>query len=128
MGHMPQNADGQTATSEIARFYSTVTATGLQSRLRYVSGICEFNIIDAGTWRVIIKEGMPTVTQDTSSATPADCVVSSTAEDFLRVAHRENHLNVMAAVLQGLITVTGDVGFATLVLGSAILEPIGQPA
>lgn len=121
-----QQAGGQTPVDEIARFYSVVSASGFQPRLRYVSGICEFDITGAGIWRINIKEGVPTVTQGAVSTPQADCVVTCSAEDFLRVIHRENHINVMAAVLQGLISVTGDVGFATMVLGSAVLEPPGQ--
>jgi hypothetical protein len=125
-GRKTQKADGQAATSEIAQFYSYISAIGFQPRLRFVSGICEFNIVGAGIWRVIIKDGVPTITQDTASTAKPDCVVTCAAEDFLRVVHRENHINVMSALLQGLIGVTGDLGFASMVLGSAILEPTGS--
>lgn len=125
-GQAAANADGKSAASEIARFYSGVSASGFQPRLRFVSGVAEFNIIGAGTWRIIIKDGTPTVTQDTSSTATPDCVVTAAAEDFLRIVHREENINILAALLQGLITVTGDFGFATMVLGGAILEPDGS--
>ena len=121
-GRKTQKADGQT-TSEIEQFFASVSATGFQPRLRYVSGISEFNIIGAGIWRVTITDGVPVITQGVSNTVKPDCVVTCAAEDFLHVMHREHHINLMAALLQGLITVTGDMGFATMVLGSAILEP-----
>lgn len=121
-----QQAGGQTPADEIAQFFSVVSASGFQPRLRYVSGICEFNITGAGIWRVSIKDGVPTVSQGTVSTPQADCVITCAADDFLRVMHRDAHINIMAAVLQGLIAVTGDVGFATMVLGSAVLEPNWQ--
>lgn len=125
-GRKAQKAGGQATASEIAEFFSYIAAAGAQPRLRFVSGICEFNIVGAGIWRVIIKDGAPTITQDTASTAKPDCVVTCSAEDFLRVVHRESHINIMSALLQGLIGVTGDLGFATLVLGSAILEPTGS--
>lgn len=123
-----RETSGPSTTDEIAQFFSIVTSSGPQSRLRFVSGICEFDITGAGIWRVIIKDGVATVSQDATSTTPADCVITCAAEDFVRLLHRDGYLNAMTALLQGMLTITGDLSFANMVLGSAILEPAGAPS
>lgn len=119
---------GQSTPNEIAQFFSTVASSGPQPRLRFVSGICDFNITDAGTWRIVIKDGVAAVSQDATSTTPADCVVTCAAEDFVHLLHRDGYLNAVTALLQGMLTITGDLSFANMVLGSAILEPAGAPS
>jgi len=118
---------GQPATAEIAEFFDKVAALGVQPRLRAVSGTCVFNITDAGSWRATITNGLPTITHDVPANEPADCTVECSANDFLRIIHREGDLNVLAAFLQGLVTVTGNIGFATSLLGSVTFDPVGMP-
>jgi SCP-2 sterol transfer family len=126
-GAMPQTAE-QTARQEIAEFFSRVTAGGPQPRLRYVSGTCLFNIAGAGSWRGTIANGVPTVTQDGTDAAPVDCTVECTAEDFLRIVHREGNMNILAAFLQGLVTIKGDISFAAALLGGVTFDTVGaQP-
>ena len=121
----PNETQAAANAHAVEQYFSRVAASGPQPRLRSVSGTCQFDIAGAGTWRVSIKDGTPTVTQGGGDLATADCVVSCTTEDFLRVLHREGHLNMLAAFLQGLVTITGDVSFAAAVLGSATVEPVG---
>jgi len=104
-----------------------VAALGVQPRLRTVSGTCVFNITGAGSWRATITNGLPTIAHDTSEKEPADCTVECSAQDFLRIAHRDGNLNILAAFLQGQVTVTGDMAFATSLLGGVTFEPVGMP-
>ncbi len=122
----PRQTDGQPATAEIAAFFDKVAALGVQPRLRAVSGTCVFNITDAGSWRATITNGLPTITHDAPENAPADCTLECSAQDFLRIIHREGGLNVLAAFLQGLVTVTGNIGFATSLLGSVTFDPVGM--
>jgi hypothetical protein len=124
---MPGQTDGQPAAAEIAGFFDRVAALGVQPRLRAVSGTCVFNITGAGNWRATITNGLPTITHDAPEDGPADCTVECSAQDFLRIVHREGGLNVLAAFLQGLVTVTGNIGFATSLLGSVTFDPVGMP-
>ncbi|HEX5546204.1 MAG TPA: SCP2 sterol-binding domain-containing protein [Ktedonobacterales bacterium] len=123
----PGQTGGQPATAEIAEFFDKVAALGVQPRLRAVSGTCVFNITGAGSWRATITNGLPTITHDAPEDGPADCTMECSAQDFLRVVHREGNLNVLAAFLQGLVRVTGNIGFATSLLGSVTFDPVGMP-
>ena len=129
MGQQAQPTAAQTtanqATREITALFDRVVAGGYQPRLRAVSGTCRFNIADAGSWLATIKDGVPTVTRDDGKdTTPADCTVACTAENYLRVVHREGNLNIFAAYLQGIVIITGDIGFATTLLGSVTLDAV----
>ncbi len=122
-GQAPQPTEGQ-AAREVAAFFASESVRGFQPRLASVTGLCRFDITGAGSWLVHINKGMPTVTHDASDQSPADCVVACTAEDFVRVIRRESYLNFFAAMLQGLITVTGDLGFATALIGGVTLDTV----
>jgi hypothetical protein len=101
-------------------FFQEVAASGHQPRLRRVTGVCEFDVDGAGTWYVAVKRGALTVSKGEEPAgwSPPNCVVSLTAEDFLRILRHENNLNIYAAVLQELVTISGDTVFAWNALGS----------
>jgi hypothetical protein len=119
------NGHRQTAQHEVAAFFDNIAASGEQPRLRTVSGICQFNIAGAGTWRVALSAGIPTVTEGAQHTKHPDCVIACDAADFLRVTQREGHLNLYAAVLQGLVTISGDLAFAFTILGSATFRQAG---
>jgi hypothetical protein len=123
----PGQTGGQPAVAEIAGYFDRVAALGVQPRLRSVSGTCVFNITDAGIWRATITNGLPTITHNTPENEPADCTLACSAQDFLRIVHHEGDLNVFAAFLQGLVTVTGNIGFATSLIGSVTFDPVGMP-
>ncbi len=114
-----------TATSDVEEFFRLVAAAGYQPRLRTVNGVCQFDIQGMGTWRVTLKDGVPTVTRGGDDMVPPTCTVTATAEDFDHLLRQDNHLNAMAALLQGLISVSGDLAFAQEAIGNFMLEPIG---
>lgn len=126
-GQATQQTDGHAAT-EIAEFFTRESSGGIQPRLRSVTGTARFDLAGAGSWLVHVKNGAITTTRDITDASPSDCVVACTAEDFLRIVHREGYLNVFAALLQGLVTVTGDLGFATTLLGGVTRDTVGSAA
>jgi len=123
----PGQTGGQPTTAEIAEFFDKVAALGVQPRLRAVSGTCVFNITNAGIWRATITNGLPTITHDAPENEPADCTLACSAQDFLRIVHHEGDLNVFAAFLQGMVTVSGNIGFATSLIGSVTFDPVGMP-
>ena len=129
--HVHQAPAEETATlgdaavrGEIEAFFDRVAQSAIQPRLRRLTGICQLDIKGAGTWQVALKRGAVTVSRGVEAgAPPPNCVVSMTARDMVRILHREGNLNIFAAVLQELVTVTGDIPFAWSVLGSFALKP-----
>jgi hypothetical protein len=96
--------------------------------MRALSGICQFNIDGAGIWQATVKKGVVSVVEG-AVADPASvtCTITCDATDFLRLVHREGNLNVFAAALQELFTITGDLPFAWGVLGGFIMNPADMP-
>ena len=120
---------GDAATrGEIEAFLERVAQSAIQPRLRRLTGICQLDIKGAGTWQLALKRGVVTVTRGVEAGSPPTCVVSTTARDMVRILHREGNLNIFAAVLQELVTVTGDIPFAWSVLGSFALNPTSPTA
>lgn len=117
-GQSTQHAEAQTVVDQVTEFFNRVAASGAQPRLRSVTGVCRFDLAGAGTWRVAIHDGVPTIAHDDNDKAPADCVVTCDAVDFVRILKQEGHLNMFAALLQSLMTVDGDLVFAMAVLGS----------
>jgi putative sterol carrier protein len=115
----------KSANREIAEFFDEVAAAGVQERLRTVSGSCRFDIAGAGTYRVDVKDGVPTVTHDAHDSAPADCIVALSAQDFLRILRREGNLTTFAAFLQGRMAISGDVSLAATLLFSYTGKPVG---
>ncbi|MGO8946129.1 MAG: SCP2 sterol-binding domain-containing protein [Ktedonobacterales bacterium] len=112
------------ASAEIDKFFQRAAASGLQPRWRNLTGVCEFNIEGAGIWRATIKKGVVTVSKGAGDeSTPPTCIMSCSADDFVRLEHREGNLNVYAAALQEILTISGDMPFAWAVLNSFVLNP-----
>lgn len=105
---------------EIRGFFEMAKGASDQPRLRGVTGICQFDIEGAGVWRLTVKDGKLTVTEGQEAASPPTSVISIGAHDLLRILHRENHLNIFSAFMQGLFTVSGDAVFAAGLLTSTI--------
>ena len=125
VGGTLQHRNGHRTTKhEIAEFFDTVAAAGVQERLRTVSGTCRFDVTGAGTYRIDVKDGVPAVTHDDTDMAPADCVLTVSADDFMRVVRREGHLNTLAALLEGRVAVSGDIALAGALLFSYTPKPV----
>ena len=104
---MPQTTAG--AASEIEAFFNGVeTRAQQQPRLSHETGTCQFNISGVGSWLISLKDGVPTLLRDAPHAAPPGAVFTCSPDVFLRIVHREGHLNAECAVLQGLVEVSGD--------------------
>lgn len=123
-GQAAQPGSGQTATNEIAEFFKQAGEMRSQPRLRGITGVCRFDVAGAGTWSVAVNDGEVSVIEGAGSALRADCVVSCGAEDLLRILRGENHLNLITAGMQGLVTVTGDKVFGMAFLGNVVAAPV----
>lgn len=120
----PQQTAGETASREIGGFFTQAGELRSQPRLRGITGVCRFDIAGAGVWSVATNDGEATVIEGAGSALHADCVVSCSAEDFLRIVHGENYLNLITAAMQGLVTVSGNNVFAMALLGNVVATPV----
>lgn len=122
-GQITQQAGETIAGTRVAEFFKLIAATTFQPRLRYVSGVCRFDIEGAGSWRVEVKEGVVAVSEASKEDTsPVDVVVSTTADVFSRILAREGHINIFTAILQDVATVSGDPAFAYALLGGVTLD------
>ena len=93
-----------TATAE---FFEELAQRGYEPTLQSVTGTVRFDIIGAGNWWVTVKEGALTVASGGSSA---DCVYTTTAEDFVSMVR--GALNPFTAALQGKVQLTGNTALA----------------
>lgn len=123
-----QQATAETPGSEVARYFQSISKVGSQPRLRGLTGVCRFDIAGAGSWSIAVNEGEVAVIEGTGKALSADCTISCTAEDFIRIMHHEDHLNLITAAMQNLVTVTGDKVFAMAFLGTVVAAPVDVPA
>lgn len=112
------------ANAKIDKFFQRAAASGPQPRWRDLTGVCEFNLEGAGIWRATIKKGVVTVSKGAGDdSTPPTCIMSCSADDFVRIMLREGNLNVFAATLQEILTISGDMPFALAVLSGYVLNP-----
>src|SRR5215472_15592113 len=119
----PQQAAGEMAHNEIEAFFRDAGKMRSQPRLRGITGVCRFDIAGVGTWSVAVNDGEIGVIEGAGNALHADCVVSCSAEDLLRILHDENHLNLLTAGMQGLVTISGDTVFAMAYLENVVAAP-----
>lgn len=110
-------------TAEVDGFFRRAEASGPQSRWGNISGVCQFNIEGAGIWRATIKKGVVTISKGEGDGTPPTCIISCNADVFLRLERREGRLNIYAAILQEVLTISGDIPFAYAVMGGFIMDP-----
>jgi hypothetical protein len=65
------------------------------------------------------------LTQSDTDTAPADCVIATSAEDFMHIVRRDDHLDIFAAFLQGRVAISGDLSLAATLLFSSTLKPAG---
>ncbi len=128
---VPQHTADETANvnQEIMAFFRQAGDMRSQPRLHGITGVCRFDITGVGStgvgsWSVAVNDGEITVIEGAGKALHADCVIACGAEDFLRIVHGENHLNLITAAMQGLVSVTGDHVFAMEFLGNVVAAPV----
>lgn len=123
---VPQHTADETANvnQEIVAFFRQAGDMRSQPRLHGITGVCRFDIAGVGSWSVAVNDGEITVIEGVGNALHADCVIACGAEDFLRIVHGENHLNLTTAAMQSLVSVTGDHVFAMAFLGNVVAAPV----
>jgi putative sterol carrier protein len=102
----------------IQQIIDEVKAGRFDERLVDFHGTCRFDIEGVGSYLAEVDHGRMSVRE---SHGPADCVITSSAEDFVRLLNGE--LNMLTAFMQGRIGFEGDLAVAKLVHGLLPAHP-----
>ena len=85
-------------------FFKRLAEHGYEPLLYSISGTIRWDIQDAGSWFVVMKNGWLTVSRDTARA---DCVSACSKEDFDQMVVGKQ--NPTTLYLQGKMNITGNV-------------------
>ena len=92
---------------EPREFFETLESRVDQSKAKGMTASYKFDIDGAGMWLVDVDDGKVSVTEGDGDA---DCVISTSADTFRKIANREQ--NPTAAYMSGKLKVKGDMGQA----------------
>ena len=92
---------------EAREIFERLGSRGYNPVLEGLHATYRFDVEGAGSWRVAIDDGNATVTEGPGEA---DCVVECSSEDLPLFASGEK--NLLTALLQGRINITGDLALA----------------
>jgi len=90
-------------------FFARLAQRGYEPLLHNVSGTIRWDIGDAGSWFVTVKNGSLTVSRETAGA---DCVFACSREDFDRMVVGKQ--NPTTLFMQGKMKITGNLGLAQM--------------
>ncbi len=90
-------------------FFERLAQRGYEPLLHSISGTIRWDIEDAGSWFIVVKNGSLTVSRDTVGA---DCVQGCSKEDFDRMVVGKQ--NPTTLFMQGKMTVTGNLILAQM--------------
>jgi putative sterol carrier protein len=90
-------------------FFERLAQRGNEPLLHSISGTIRFDIEDAGSWFIAVKNGSVSVSRDTAGA---DCVIACSREDFDRMVVGKQ--NPTTLLLQGKMKITGNIGLAQM--------------
>src|SRR5436190_16937006 len=84
-----------------------LAATRPHPELERVVGSYRWDVADVGSWYVGVDHGAVTIRE---GRLDADCVIGSDAPDFWAII--EGHQNLLTAMMQGRVTIQGDLALA----------------
>ncbi len=90
-------------------FFERLAERGYEPLLHSTSGTIRWDIADAGSWFIVVKNGSLTLSRDTAGA---DCVLECSKEDFDRMVVGKQ--NPTTLLLQGKMKITGNIGLAQM--------------
>jgi putative sterol carrier protein len=96
-------------------------AVGFDARFKNVEGSYRFDIEGVGSFRLEVHHGRLSFHED---AGPADCVIASSVEDFIRIA--DGQQNMLTAYMQGRVRIEGDLPLAKILHGILPAVPEGH--
>ena len=92
---------------EPKEFFDSLESRVDETKAQGMTASYKFDIDGAGTWVVDVDDGKVSVSEGEGDA---DCVISTSAETFRKIASREQ--NPTAAYMSGKLKVKGDMGQA----------------
>ena len=92
----------------VREFFESLEGRVDESRTAGMNNTYVFDIDGAGQWTVAVDDGKVAVTE--GAAGDADCMITSSEEDFERIVAGE--LNPTSAYMTGKLKVKGDMGAA----------------
>ena len=95
-----------------------VKAERFDERLEDYQGTCRFDVEGVGSYLAEVDHGRMAVRE---SHGPADCVITASPEDFVRLLEGEQ--NLLTAFMQGRISFQGDPTVAKMVHGFLPAHP-----
>jgi putative sterol carrier protein len=98
-------------------------ASSFDARFKNIEGSYRFDIEGVGSFRLEVHDGRLSLRED---AAPADCVIASSVEDFVRIA--EGQQNMLTAFMQGRVRIEGDLALAKVLHGILPAVPEGHDA
>src|SRR5262249_53105162 len=99
-----------TGVDTIERFFASAVARGSNDpMLRHATGTCRFDIVGIGSWLVRADHGTLSV-NEARGPTPADCTLTASADDFVRMARGEQ--NPLTTFMRGRLQLTGRIQLA----------------
>ena len=90
-------------------FFERLAQRGNEPLLHSVSGTFRWDIEDAGSWFVVVKNGSLTVSRDMAGA---DCELACNKEDFDRMVMGKQ--NPTTLLMQGKMKITGNLALAQM--------------
>lgn len=84
-------------------FFARLAERGYEPLLHSVSGTFRWDIEDAGSWFLVVKNGSLTVSRDTAGA---DCEIACSKQDFDRMVMGTQ--NPTTLFMQGKMKITGN--------------------
>ena len=109
--------------SSLQQIIREAKALTFDARLKNVDGSYRFDIEGVGSYRLEVHDGRLSFDE---GAGPADCMIASSAEDFVQIA--AGHRNMLTAYMQGRVRIEGDLALAKLLHGILPAVPEGQGA
>ncbi len=107
-GRLDQDSDrGGDMAASVSEFFDGLEAGADPDKLAGVDTTYLFEIDGAGEWLVAIHDGHMHVSEGSGEA---DCVISASADTFLKIANGEQ--NATSAYMTGKIKIKGDMGAA----------------
>jgi len=110
---------------ETRALFEMVPPTFYAPEMRGVNTVYRFEIDDGERWTMRVDDGNVTIAEGISDEAPPSCTISGSDGDVAAVLRGEQ--NMVTALLQGRISVVGDLAVGQRLVGVLFIFGIGEP-